>query len=119
MVKKYFGDVDPIGKLMVIGGENKTFKVTGIAENPPSNTHFHFNMLVSSQSYDRLKQPIWLNNYMYNYYLLRENSSVDQVDSKFEGLVVKYVGPEVERFMGTTLKQMKDGGENMVIFQLS
>lgn len=110
MAKKYFGDADPIGKLIVIGGENKTFKVTGIAENPPSNTHFHFNMLVSSQSYDRLKQPIWLNNYMYTYYLLRKNNSVDQVDSKFEGLVEKYVGPEVERFMGTTLKQMKDGG---------
>jgi putative ABC transport system permease protein len=47
---------------------------------------------------------------MYTYYLLRKNNSVDQVDSKFEGLVEKYVGPEVERFMGTTLKQMKDGG---------
>ncbi len=33
MSKKYFGDTDPTGKLVVIGGENQTFKVTGIAEN--------------------------------------------------------------------------------------
>jgi len=112
MKKKYFGDVDPMGKLLVIGGENKTFKVTGITDNPPSNSHFGFNILISAQTNDRLKQPIWLNNYMYTYYLLRPNTSVEQVNSKFEGLVEKYVGPEVEKFMGTSLKQMKEkGGE--------
>jgi len=112
MKKKYFGEVDPIGKLLVIGGENQTFKVTGIAANPPGNSHFGFNILVSSQSNDRLKQQVWLNNYMYTYYLLRHNTSVEQVNGKFEGLVEKYIGPEIERFMGTTLKQMKEtGGE--------
>jgi putative ABC transport system permease protein len=110
MKKKYFGEIDPMGKLMVIGGENQTFKVTGIAENTPGNSHFGFNILVSAQSSDRLKQPVWLNNFMYTYYLLRPNTSVDQVNSKFEGLVEKYIGPEIERFMGTTLKQMKESG---------
>ncbi len=47
---------------------------------------------------------------MYNYYLLRPNTSVEQVNRKFEDLVEKYIGPEVERFMGTTLKQMREGG---------
>ena len=110
MKKKYFGENDPMGKLLVIGGDNQTFKVTGIASNSPGNSHFGFNILVSSQSNDRLKQPIWLNNYMYTYYLLRPNTSVEQVNKKFEGLVEKYIGPEIERFMGTTLKQMKESG---------
>ncbi|MBK7653071.1 MAG: ABC transporter permease, partial [Flammeovirgaceae bacterium] len=39
MAQKYFGDENPIGKLLVIGDENKTYKVTGLAENPPSNSH--------------------------------------------------------------------------------
>ena len=111
MSKKYFGEVDPIGKLIVIGSDNKTFKVTGIAANPPSNSHFGFNILVSSQSTDRLKPGTpWLNNFMYTYYLIRPNTSVEQVNRKFEGLVEKYIGPEIERFMGTTLKQMREGG---------
>ncbi|HEX6891977.1 MAG TPA: ABC transporter permease, partial [Chryseolinea sp.] len=110
MKKKYFGENDPMGKLLVIGGENQTFKVTGIAANSPGNSHFGFNILISSQSNDRLKQPIWLNNYMYTYYLLRPNTSVEQVNSKFDGLVEKYIGPEVEKFMGTSLKQMKESG---------
>ena len=35
MAIKYFGTENPIGKLLVIGNDNKTFKVTGLAENPP------------------------------------------------------------------------------------
>ncbi len=108
MAKKYFGDVSPLNKLLVIGSENTTFKVTGVAENPPSNSHFGFNMLISAASNDRLKEGIWLNNFMYTYFTLRSNADVSQVNSKYEDLVIKYIGPEIERFMGTSLKQMRE-----------
>jgi putative ABC transport system permease protein len=35
--KKYYGDEDPIGKILVLE-DGKTFRVTGIAENIPSNS---------------------------------------------------------------------------------
>jgi putative ABC transport system permease protein len=108
MSKKYFGEVPAVGKLMVIGSENQTFKVTGIAANPPTNSHFTFNILISAQSNDRLKDGVWLNNFMYTYFTLRPNTSVDQVNRKYEDLVVKYIGPEIEKFMGTSLKQMRE-----------
>jgi putative ABC transport system permease protein len=110
MAKKYFGDQEPLNNLLVIGSNNTTFKVTGVAENPPSNSHFRFNMLISAQSNDQLKSDVWLNNFMYNYYTLRATATVDQVDAKFEDMVTKYVGPEVERFMGINLQQMKEQG---------
>ncbi len=106
--KKYFGNEPGVGKLMVIGNDNKTYKVTGIAANPPANSHFGFNMLISAESSDNLKQGIWLNNFMYTYYTLRSTASVDQVNRKFEDLVEKFIGPEIEKFMGTTLKQLKE-----------
>lgn len=108
MAKKYFGSESPMGKLMVIGDDNKTFKVTGVAANPPSNSHFGFNILVSAQSSDNLKQTIWLNNFMFTYFLLRNSATVEQVNKKYEDLVTKFIGPEIEKFMGTTLKQMKE-----------
>lgn len=110
MSKKYFGEENPIGKLLVIGDENKTFKVTGLAENPPSNSHFTFSILVSALSSERLKSEIWLNNFMYTYFKIQPNTSVDQVQAKFIPLVEKYIGPELEKFMGTTLQQMKQAG---------
>jgi putative ABC transport system permease protein len=110
MAKKYFGDESPMGGLLVIGSENKTFKVTGIAETPPTNSHFTYNILVSAVSSERLKSGIWLNNFMYTYFKTKPNTSVDQVEAKFIPLVEKYIGPEIEKFMGTTLKQMQEAG---------
>ena len=107
---KYFGNENPIGGLLVIGNDNKTFKVTGLAENPPLNSHFEFNILVSAQSSDNLKSGIWLNNFLYTYLKIQPNVDVSQVETKFIPLVEKYIGPELEKFMGTTLNQMKEAG---------
>ncbi len=110
MAKKYFGEENPMGGLLVMGSENKTFKVTGIAETPPTNSHFSYNILVSAVSNDNLKAGIWLNNFMFTYFKTKPNTSIDQVESKFIPLVEKYIGPEIEKFMGTSLKQMQEAG---------
>lgn len=109
---KYFGSESAIGKLVVLDNQNQTFKVTGVADNPPTNSHFDFNVLVSAETGDRLTSDEWLNNNMFTYFLLRENAQLDGVYKKFGDLVEKYVGPEVEKFMGTTLRQLREqGGE--------
>ena len=45
MVKRYFGDDDPIDKSLFIAGEN--WKVTGVIEDLPENTHLKFDILLS------------------------------------------------------------------------
>ncbi len=110
LAQKYFGNNPALGELLTIGSENKTFKVTGIVASAPSNSHFIYNALVPAHGSENLNQEIWLNNFMYTYYKLRDGSSVDQVNTKFENLVVKYIGPEIERFMGGTLAQMRESG---------
>lgn len=112
MAKKYFGTEPPLGKLLTIGNYDKAFKVTGVAADCPKNSHFIFNMLLSSTSADHLKSDVWLNNFLYTYYVLNENGSAENVKAKMNDLVVKYVGPEIERFMNVSLKQMQEqGGE--------
>jgi len=110
IAKKYFGDESPMGKLMVIGDENRSFKVTGVVAEAPDNSHFKYNILVSASSSENLRNTIWLNNFLYTYYKLRPNTSSARVDEKFSAITEKYVGPEVERFMGMSLKEMKAKG---------
>jgi putative ABC transport system permease protein len=110
MVKKYFGDQPALGKLITIGNDNTSYKVTGVTEDCPTNSHFRYNMLLSASSRDDLKSTEWLNNYIYTYFQLDESGSMDQVNKKFEDMVVKYVGPEIERFIGATFAQMKEQG---------
>jgi putative ABC transport system permease protein len=111
MATKYFGNEPAMGKLLVIGGDNKTFKVTGVTEDCPANSHFVYNILISASSGEHLKSTEWLNNYLHTYFVLNEGTSLASVESKFKDLVVKYVGPELERFMGVSIKEMeKQGG---------
>ncbi len=109
---KYFGTDDPLGKLVTINGNENSYKVTGVVEKAPSNSHFHFNVLVSAASSPRSKDVTWLNNWMTTYFKIRPNTSAAAVESKFPALVDKYIGPEMERFMGVTVTQMREqGGE--------
>jgi putative ABC transport system permease protein len=110
MATKYFGTESPIGKLLVIGNDNKSYKVTGLTPNCPTNSHFKYDILLSSQSSDNLKSGIWLNNYLFTYFVINKNGSIPAIEKKFDDLVVKYVGPEVEKFMGISLKAMKEQG---------
>jgi putative ABC transport system permease protein len=112
VAKKYFGEESAVGKMLVIGNENKSFRVTGLAADPPSNSHFSYSALLSSVSAQYIQSDVWLNNYLYTYFLLKEHATLESVRPKFNGLVEKYVGPEIERFMGISLKQMQgQGGE--------
>lgn len=112
MATKYFGKEQAIGKMLSIGQDNRAFKVTGVTPNCPTNSHFRYNFLLSSSSGEHLKSSEWLNNYLHTYFILTPETDVASLSPKFDDLVMKYVGPEIERFMGVNMKQMKEqGGE--------
>ena len=109
IAKKYFGTENALGKLITVGG-NQTYKVTGIAADAPRNSHFIFHVLLSAASAEQMQRPVWLNNFLFTYFILEKNARLTDVESKFPDLVMKYVGPEVEKFMGVSMKDMESQG---------
>ena len=51
MAKKYFGNEDPIGKVLSFV-DRYEYRVTGVLQNPPHNTHLHIDFMVSFISID-------------------------------------------------------------------
>src|SRR5688500_2592821 len=95
--RKYFGDENPLEKLITIDeGGKVTYKVTGVAADCPSNSHFKFNVLLSVGPDINFKGNAWLNSGVFTYFLLRENTSVSDVENKFENIVAKYVAPDLQ-----------------------
>lgn len=47
MAGKYFGEDDPIGKILTVTDDERTMTVTGIIRNPPSHTELPFHFLVN------------------------------------------------------------------------
>jgi putative ABC transport system permease protein len=108
--RKLFGNDNPIDKLIKIGSDTTKYVITGVMEDVPSNSHFDASMVTSFMTNPRSKEQVWLNNSFSLYLLLRPNSSYTTVDTKFTDLIVKYVGPEVQKYLGTTIEEFLKRG---------
>jgi putative ABC transport system permease protein len=86
--KKYFGDEDPIGKILMVNNKYE-FTVTGVVEKPPKNSTLSFDILVP---FDYLKEngeydDQWGNNSIRTYVQLNENAITDTVNRKLTRIV--------------------------------
>lgn len=102
--KKMFGNENPIDKMIKIGNDSTLYVVTGVMGDVPENSHFRASMLSSFLTNPRSKETVWMNNSFSLYLLLKPNSSYTTVDAKFKDMIVKYVGPEVQKYFGTSIE---------------
>lgn len=109
MAKKYFGNENPMGKLLNMDNR-RDYKVTGVVKEFPENSHLHFDFLASISSYPFVEQQGWLDNDYYTYILLREGFPSIQFEAKLPGVVDKYVFPVLERFLSVPIENLKKNG---------
>jgi len=101
---KYFANEDPIGKSLIIGARQAQYKVTGIIDKIPQNSHFHYDafLSMSTRKYTNLT---WSNLGWYTYLLLNQNADAKKLETRFPELVAKYVVPEIQHDMGVSLAE--------------
>ncbi|NQV15111.1 ABC transporter permease [bacterium] len=115
MARKYFGDEDPIGK--VLNSDNVTdYTITGVVKEFPPNTHWHFDFLSSMVTYGDSRNTIWVSNNYTTYLELQEGYDYKELEAKFPDMVRKYVGPQVEQFLGISFDQLQERGDAYRIF---
>ena len=108
--KKIFGNENPIDKTIRIGSDTLRYIITGIMGDVPENSHFQAAVLTSFMTDPGSKNPVWLSNSYSTYLLLKPNSNYKSVDSKLTDLLVKYVGPELQKFMGISIADFLSKG---------
>lgn len=91
---RYFGNTDPIGKVISLNGKDKYY-VRGVAKDTPSNSHIKFEVLLSYQNL--INQNEWFNsgwlgaNY-YTYVRLAPGTDVKLLERKIPQLPEKFIG---------------------------
>ncbi len=108
--RKIFGNEDPIDKPIKIGTDSIRYIVTGVMADIPRKSHFEANMITSFMTNPRSKDPTWLSNSFSTYLLLKPNSVPETVDQKFPDLLIKYVGPELQQYMGISISDFMAQG---------
>ena len=95
MAERCFGNTDPTGKTLILDEEDP-FRVTGVIEDIPANSHFTFQFLVSLGSYshpDLLDWRRW--NQFYTYLHLREEVDPETVALHFDQLLDQHLEPRI------------------------
>ncbi|MEI6047972.1 MAG: ABC transporter permease [Bacteroidota bacterium] len=116
--RKIFGDENPIDKQLKIGSDTVRYIVSGVMGDIPENSHFEASMITSYMTNPRSKDPTWMSNSFSTYLMLKPNSSYKTVDQKIPELLVKYVGPEIQKFFGITIDDfMKQGNKYRYFLQ--
>ena len=111
--KKYFGDDDPVGKVLV-SGDGMQFMVTGVVEGFPRNAHFRFDVLASLATYrGSTEGNLWLNKNFYTYVVLRDGTDAGVFEGKLNADLKKYIGPELETDIGVTYEQFESSGNRI------
>jgi putative ABC transport system permease protein len=101
--KKYFGDENPIDKVLTIGSDTVGYTVSGVMADIPENSHFEATAICSFMTNPDSNDPIWMSASFSTYLLLKPNSSYKSVNQKFPELVNKHIGPEIQKYMGISL----------------
>ncbi|MCK4465427.1 MAG: ABC transporter permease, partial [Bacteroidales bacterium] len=114
--KRYFGDEDPMGKSLSVEADTTIYTVTGLLEDVPVNSHFHFELLGSLGSIRNSRSTFWLNHNFYTYITVVPGTDVEQLSENINGIVVKYIGPLVQELFGIDLDQFAEAGNSFGYF---
>ncbi len=99
IAKKYFSDDDPMGKVLETGSQ-RLYKVTGVIEDVPVNSHLQFDALLSvnslaarqgTENFNSMEPLRFWNIGVYTYLLLNENADMQQIHAKFPAFYDKYM----------------------------
>jgi len=118
--KKYFGDEDPMNK--VIRANNQfDVKVTGIYKAFPANAHIHPGMLVSFNTLkdsavygEKNLRTNWSNNSFFTYLLLPPHYNTARMISQFPAFIDRhmrneeYIGKQASKFTKLNLQKLTD-----------
>ena len=111
--KKYFGNKaysEVLGQSILWGNDRESYEITGIVENSPKNSHFRYSFIISMTSWQHSRGLQWTSNSLMTYFKSEGGSDIRRIEANLNDLVVKYVGPEIEKFIGVAMEDWAEIG---------
>lgn len=98
--EKFFPDSDPLGEIITLEGIGD-FVIAGVLDVPPGKSHLTFDAIAAYSTLSGLPQyenifASWENGFFrsYNYLLLREGASQENLDAQLTGILNRHYSRE-------------------------
>ena len=110
MADKYFGDEDPMGKVVSMDGR-QDYTVTGVIKDAPAASHAHYDFLASMASRENSRGTSWATqNNFGTYFVLNPSTSAEAFQEKLKALVVSHVYPEIAELFNAPIEAIMSSG---------
>ncbi|MCW5912585.1 MAG: ABC transporter permease [Cyclobacteriaceae bacterium] len=98
MATRYFGDADPMGKILTAGDQE--FKVTGVLKDIPQHSHFKFSAVLAASTYPFTSRENFTGFSTFTFLKLRPGANPADVEAKMPAVVNTYAAAQIERNLG-------------------
>jgi putative ABC transport system permease protein len=116
MAEKYFGSEDPLQKTLRLDN-SADYMVTGVYEDIPGNTHFHFDMILSFITRENeYNSPAWLNQNHETYLVLNPNTNLEDVEGLMNEIAIEKMGAEMRQYLDMSYDDFKAAGNSFEYF---
>lgn len=110
---KYFQHQDPVGETFILNNDiNQAFKITGVIENIPDQSHFHFDFFISMPSLqDAETNTTWVSNNYFGYVQLQAGTEAKDIQQKLSGFSLQHFTPAFKEAQNLDLVEKAKNGE--------
>ncbi|HZB12021.1 MAG TPA: ABC transporter permease, partial [Chryseolinea sp.] len=116
--ERLFGNEPALGKMIQMGDSRTTVEVTGVTELQPTNSHFHFDYLISMPTNPAMKEYewSWIFTQVVTYVKLKPKTDVTALQAKLKNFPDKHALPTFQKLhMDYDAFKKERGGWNMYL----
>jgi putative ABC transport system permease protein len=116
IASKYFENKNPIGELIKTKN-GYTYKVTGVCENFPNNSHLNkVDFLAPFSSLELSTSKSWANNYNYTYALISDLTNYKHIEKELNMITAREMDASIQRIMGVSFSEFVKNGNKYEYF---
>jgi putative ABC transport system permease protein len=114
--KRYFGNEDPVGKVVQFGQQRQNWEIVGVAVDPPSNSHIKFDIVCSFNTLPLSQNTFWIGNNVYTYILAKAGADPHDLNKKLAELTLAHAGPQFEQVIQVKMEDFGNSGNRYGYF---
>jgi len=114
--KRIFGQTSAMGQMIFVGSYDEPFKVTGVFQDLPENSHLEADVMISFMTNHRADHSNWLSNSFNTYVQLAADTDPRTLESKLPEMITKHVGPELQEYLGISIQDFMNQGNRYGLY---
>jgi len=117
--RKYFGyegkGASPVGKVLMLA-QGYPVTISGIAADPPKNSHFRFTMVLSLNTWVDVHTGDWITGRVLTYFKVKPGESIDTINQALPGFIQTHLRRELHQLRNMSMAEFKSRGNDLGFF---